>query len=259
MLAHTGDDDAGWAAEDPDRALRGLVLRYEEGLLDVRGRLPGLQKRYRLSRRTGEEAGAIERLDTWQDIGDRYHRLLRDAEAEVLMWDTAPYVPGEVGPAERTALDRGVHFRQLCDPDGMPDEVKQERTAVRGLHVRIHSDLPFRGAIADGTAAVITMDRASQNANALLVRPSPLLDGLVMLFETCWSRGVPIGRDASGLSAEEREVMGLLAAGLKDEAIARGTGTTTRTVRRRVQALLTALQARSRFHAGSEPARRGWV
>jgi hypothetical protein len=49
---------------------------------------------------------------------------------------------------------------------------------------------------------------------------------------------VHINSDAAALA---------LAAGLKDDAIARQLSTTTRTVRRRVQAVLTARGARSRF------------
>ncbi len=259
VLANTGDSDAGWTAADPDRALRNLLLEHEEGLLRVRGSLPDLQERFRRSRRPDDAGATIEKVDTWESVGNRYHQLLRDARVEVLMWDTAPYVRGEVGPAERDALERGVAFRQLCDPHDLPADVSEERTTVPGLQARIHPDIPFRGAIADRTAAVITMDQEPQNAHAVLVRSSPLLDGLVMLFETCWSRSVPLRGDAAGLSDEEWQVMTLLAAGLKDEAIARQVNITTRTVRRRVQALLAALQAKSRFHAGTEAARRGWV
>ncbi|MFG1952026.1 LuxR C-terminal-related transcriptional regulator [Micromonospora sp. NPDC048830] len=61
------------------------------------------------------------------------------------------------------------------------------------------------------------------------------------------------------LEGQGLQVLKLLAAGLKDEAIARQMSTTTRTVRHRVQDVLTALNAKSRFHAGVEASRRGWV
>ncbi|UIX35139.1 helix-turn-helix transcriptional regulator [Streptomyces sp. GQFP] len=259
VLAKTGDPHAGWTAANPDRSLRGLVLKHEEALLQVRGSLPSLQERYLRSRQADDAHSVIEQLETWGDVGNRYHELLRDARDEVLMWDMAPYTAGQGGPVEQSALDRGVRFRQLCDPQGLSAEVKAKRAAVRGLQARIHAELPFKGAIADGAAAVITMDHEPQNAKALLVRRSPLLDALLMLFETSWSRAVPMDRDDTGLGKEEWEVMTLLAAGWKDEAIARQTEITTRTVRRRVQTLLTALHAKSRFHAGVEASRRGWV
>ncbi|MFD8869378.1 LuxR C-terminal-related transcriptional regulator [Streptomyces sp. NPDC059590] len=259
VLATAGDSGAGWSAADPDRALRALVLKHETELLQVRGSLPHLHEAYRRSRRTDHGERPFDQLDAWEDVGHRYHQLLRDARDEILMWDTAPYVAGETGSMEKQTLQRGVTFRQLCDPDGLTPEVSAQRASIGGLRARIHPDLPFRGAIADRTTAVITLDHEPQNAKALHLRSSPLLDGLVMLFETSWSRAVPIGGDPTGLNEEEREVMTLLAAGMKDEAIARQLGITTRTVRRRVQHLLAALQAKSRFHAGVEATRRGWV
>jgi DNA-binding CsgD family transcriptional regulator len=75
----------------------------------------------------------------------------------------------------------------------------------------------------------------------------------------CWSRAVPLGMDEIALEGQGLQVLKLLAAGLKDEAIARQLNTTTRTIRRRVQDVLTALHAKSRFHAGVEASRRGWV
>ncbi|KRV48580.1 hypothetical protein AQ490_24570 [Wenjunlia vitaminophila] len=259
VLAAAGDTGAGWTAADPDRALRELVLKHETELLQIRGSLPHLHERYRRSLRTDDGDRCFDQLDTWEDVGHRYHQLLRDARGEILMWDTAPYITGEIGSMERAALLRGVGFRQLCDPDGLTSDVSAERSSINGLQARIHPELPFRGAIADRTAAVITLDREPQNTKALFVRSSPLLDGLVMLFEVSWSRAVPMSGTTVGLSEEERKVLTLLAAGMKDEAIARQLDITTRTVRRRVQNLLTALQARSRFHAGVEATRRGWV
>ena len=51
----------------------------------------------------------------------------------------------------------------------------------------------------------------------------------------------------------------LLAAGQKDEQIARALGMSLRTVRRRVADLMTELGSDSRFAAGVEAARRGWI
>ena len=50
--------------------------------------------------------------------------------------------------------------------------------------------------------------------------------------------------------APDTEVLALLAAGMKDDAIARQLGLSPRTVQRRVQVLCERLGARTRFHAG---------
>ena len=56
-----------------------------------------------------------------------------------------------------------------------------------------------------------------------------------------------------------REVVTLLARGLKDDAIARRLGVSVRTVRRLISATIDDLQADSRFQAGVVAVQRGWV
>ena len=50
-----------------------------------------------------------------------------------------------------------------------------------------------------------------------------------------------------------------LAAGAEDEQIARTLGLSLRTVRRRISQLMIELGADTRFQAGAEAARRGWL
>ncbi|MEV4013806.1 helix-turn-helix domain-containing protein [Nonomuraea angiospora] len=63
----------------------------------------------------------------------------------------------------------------------------------------------------------------------------------------------------SALSLEDRRLLALLAAGLKDDAIARQLGTSPRTLRRRLRHLLDELNAETRFQAGAQASRRGLV
>ncbi len=61
------------------------------------------------------------------------------------------------------------------------------------------------------------------------------------------------------LTDEEQVLLSYLAAGLKDEAIARQLACSRRTLRRRVDGLLDKLGASSRFQAGALAAQRGWL
>jgi DNA-binding NarL/FixJ family response regulator len=61
------------------------------------------------------------------------------------------------------------------------------------------------------------------------------------------------------LSDGDRDILALLVAGAKDEAIARQLGIGVRTLHRRMQRLMTALDADTRFQAGIQATRRGWV
>ncbi|MFB9390600.1 helix-turn-helix domain-containing protein [Streptomyces coeruleoprunus] len=71
------------------------------------------------------------------------------------------------------------------------------------------------------------------------------------------------GVEGAGPRGEEerrqRELLALLAAGLKDEAIARRLGVHVHTARRRISRLLDALDARTRFQAGARASQRGWL
>lgn len=58
---------------------------------------------------------------------------------------------------------------------------------------------------------------------------------------------------------EERNLLALFAAGVKDDAIARQFGISTRTLRRRIQDLYAELGTTNRFGAGVAAARRNWV
>ena len=62
------------------------------------------------------------------------------------------------------------------------------------------------------------------------------------------------------LALDDRtQLLELLAGGAKDEQIARTMGVSLRTVRRRIASLLAELGVDSRFQAGMEAVRRGWL
>ena len=124
--------------------------------------------------------------------------------------------------------------------------------------------LPTRMVIADRRLALLPLagPMPGGSESVVLVSPCGLLDALVELFEDYWQRSHPVsaGQDAAnGLSAADMETLRLLVTGMKDEAIARQLGVSMRTARRRITALLTRLGAASRFQAGAEAARRGYV
>ena len=69
----------------------------------------------------------------------------------------------------------------------------------------------------------------------------------------------PDPASASPGDSEHRMLLGLLAIGLTDEAIGRQLGWHPRTVQRHVRRLMTELGAQTRFQAGLQAARRGWL
>ncbi|WP_043623576.1 helix-turn-helix transcriptional regulator [Nonomuraea candida] len=90
-----------------------------------------------------------------------------------------------------------------------------------------------------------------------LVRTSVVVGVLTSLFDELWARALPLpwSRRGDGVI----QVMRLAAQGMCDESIARQLGLSVRTVRARFADAMTELGAQSRFHAGVEAARRGWL
>ncbi len=61
------------------------------------------------------------------------------------------------------------------------------------------------------------------------------------------------------LDRRDAHILTLLSDGRSDATIARQSGVSLRTVERRVHALMDKLGAKTRFQAGAQAARRGWI
>ena len=142
-----------------------------------------------------------------------------------------------------------------------PDVVRS-RSRI-GEHVRIVADLPMRVAVLGDTAAVIGEPIGDARGRALVIRQDLMVRALRLYFECLWDRAMAVPGLGSEPGEEELSDRALLvdqlASGAKDEQIARALGLSLRTVRRRVAQVLDELGAGSRFQAGVEAVRRGWI
>ncbi|MGN9836554.1 LuxR C-terminal-related transcriptional regulator [Nonomuraea sp. H19] len=93
--------------------------------------------------------------------------------------------------------------------------------------------------------------------NFYLVRTPIVVGMLRALFDELWARAVPLpwGRRGDGMV----QVLRLAAQGMCDDSIARQLGVSVRTVRARFADAMAELGTQSRFHAGVEATRRGWL
>jgi DNA-binding CsgD family transcriptional regulator/sugar-specific transcriptional regulator TrmB len=133
--------------------------------------------------------------------------------------------------------------------------------AEGGEQFRFVETLPFSVLVADEAAAVVDVSRHDPaGGGSLLVRNPALVRGLCDLVEAVWRLGAPAGRArTAGLDRRDTAILTLLAAGASDATIARQSGISQRTVERRVRALMDQLGAGTRFQAGVQAARRGWL
>lgn len=250
-----------YAAAEPDVALEALIRDREQSLARLRTAAAEMAALFRRER--AGEPGAVEMVTGRDEVARRFLRLQHGVRHEMRMLDRPPYALAATNPVEPTALRRGVRWRAVYAPEaleqpGALDDI--HRMVVLGEQARVTSGIPVKLAIADADAALVSVDLKQATIATAVVSPSALLDALIQLFEFTWERAAPLGADRqSPLAEEDRRLLALLLAGLKDDAIARQLDLSTRTMRRRMKHLLDLLGADNRFQAGAQAARRGWI
>ncbi len=268
----------GYCALPPDQAIELLITREEQQLEDRRAQLadsrtslPDLVHDY-VSNRRRLLSSEVELLEDPRVVRSRLFQLSSDATTSI-----CASFPGE-GPCEQEVratrrLDaesaaRGVRCRMLVAPSSLGVAFwrshLQDLTG-RGYQVRTHEGLPQQCTILDETTAVIPAGRDGTPGSAYVLHGRGLVAPVQALFDELWAGGLPFveeGCDGTDKAVSEdrmREVVTLLARGLKDDAIARRLGVSVRTVRRLISATIEELQADSRFQAGVVAVQRGWV
>jgi len=216
----------------------------------------------------------VERLDDLDAIRDRLEELSFFTRSSVYSIQ-----PG--GPQSRESLEasrpldqrgirRGVDMRVIHEASVLDDDLNRaylRELVVGGAKVRVTSQQVDRMIIMDCQVAVVPVDPANSRRGALIVRHPGLLSGFLDLFHRVWqdaseppwhsedSQRAP----AIEISAEDRRILQLLASGCTDETSAREVGVSVRHLRRTIARLMQQLGANSRFEAGVEAARRGWL
>jgi hypothetical protein len=134
-----------------------------------------------------------------------------------------------------------------------------EARAAEGEEVRVIDDLPTRLFIIGTTHAIIPEPLGFADEPRILVRQGAIVGALTLLFELYWQRSVAVPELLASRPDQRTFLLRQLAAGAKDEQIARNLGIGLRTVRRRVAELMIELGVDTRFQAGAEAVRRGWL
>lgn len=249
----------------PDLALHLVVSREElklrrrlEELSRLRGAAP------RLSRQLVGEAG-----DNHDDVVHVVEgaALVRQKRADVALLARERIRRVELVPLLDEDLDTQadvaravIYERAALDDPGVFAEVLQRQ--ARGEEVRLVPRPPARLIVADDQLAFVLLDDQPDRVRGVLVHPSPLLNAITTLVDQFWERAIPLdsreeSEGAWRISDEDAALLRLLAAGLKDQAIARHLGIGLRTVVRRIGNLSRALDADTRFQAGLQAVRRG--
>ncbi|GAA1952434.1 helix-turn-helix domain-containing protein [Kitasatospora viridis] len=267
LVTRLAGTPARYTAAPPDAAIGALVTGRQHDLERFRARAHELTAHLRSTQSAGPNAQFAEVIEGPALIRHRVEQMQLGAQREMKVVDCPPYFDNPVAnPIEFQLLRRGVACQVIYDASGLESRPRLEFTAAciaAGEQARTLPSVRMKMLIADQQEAMIPLGfGTAEPTTALFVRPSPLLTVLLTCFDLLWERAAPItatGTAPELLDRRDLELLTMLAGGAKDAAIIRALGITQRTLTRRVGRLLTLLDARTRFQAGLQASRRGWL
>ncbi|GIH22601.1 transcriptional regulator [Acrocarpospora phusangensis] len=270
-----------WTATSPGTAIRSLVRGLQSELDRITETADAMEAAFRTVGQDPDEVGQFEVLAGPEELARWYLRVQQEARDEVLTFDRPPYVLDYRNPLQSDRLRDGVRYRTIYAPEafqheGALDEL--DNMLKVGEEARVLPGLPFKMVLVDQRVAIMPLHLHPPLSRSVLIRGSTMVVALVELFERMWREAVPMyprapsldrAPEPAGVRGEEpewadldlddRRLLALLAAGLKDDAIARQFGTSPRSLRRRLRHLFDELNAETRFQAGVQANRRGLV
>jgi len=270
LVSQLPGEPGRYCAIEPDQAFAPLIASGAQRLEHARTMARHLGERFRAARPGRRLLDLVETVVGGPAQSEWLNHLWHLARTEIRGIDKLRCLGRRESVLTQTRVGvrvRNIYDRGALESPGALDQILNGR-AARDEQVRIIVGAPFDVRLADDRLAMIFLngDRTALET-ALVVHPSPLLDGIVSLFETLWRYAVPLQSgparepptDPDGPSADEAKLLRLMAAGMTDEAAARHLGLSLRTVQRQARALMNRLGAQTRFQAGLQARSRGWL
>jgi hypothetical protein len=275
-LLAPGTDDGPLVPVDPliaEMELRSPVERSineaQERLAHIHGELRALVPLYREGTRSSRCDQQIRVLDDPADVKREVSMLMHTCERE-----TVTVQPGGGRSSESVRrvltptlemLARGVTMRTLYQHTARASLATRafvRQVVAEGAEVRTTGEPFERVFFFDGRIAVVSQERRGRQApGAAIVSEPTLVNFMYRTFENIWQSAQVFDADRVEYqeTAEElrTNILRLMAAGLKDDVIARRLGMATRTCRRYITELMDEIDASSRFQAGLIVGRRG--
>jgi hypothetical protein len=250
---------------DPDLVAASVAAPVEKEMHDSRIRLQRLQESFGLLRAEYREsrrrtAGLIEVIPTMAHVRAALNRASDECREEILASQPGgnrdEMVLEDASIRDMRSLRRGVRMRTLYHHTARfngPSQAYVAATTALGAEYRTAHTLFGRLIIFDRELAFLP--EPANSWGAVLIREPSAVHYLCEIFEQTWELAQPFSEAVvDGLEDVAREIdqtiLRLLAAGLKDETIARRLGMSLRTVRKHIAAIMKSLGADSRFQAG---------
>ncbi len=255
-----------------DQVLSAAIAREADAAVQVRDRLDALARAVPLLVAAGSRPAPGEVEDVWALDGEMstggnalqlLTALIEQSRGDLLFLRPDTWLMPRESAISRVvgrAVASGRRSRAVYPLRALHEAPDVLHMRVdEGEEVRLIDDLPTRLFVISGTHAILPEPLGYADEPRLLVRQGALVAALTLLFELYWERSVPVSELSGPRSSERTFVLRQLQTGAKDEQIARTMGLSLRTVRRRIAELMIELGADTRFQAGAEAARRGWL
>lgn len=262
----------------PAEALARHALRLERRASAARASADGLARVYheaRASGLVGSELG-VEVLPDLDAVTRATHEAIARATETVRMFrgmtlrtrqvidaPMASHREPTVGVGGRTVEMLTVWDSAVLE---LPEVLPVMRARREGGETQRFLPLfPISGVVIDGHTCIVEWTGGGEGAQGLLGTSVGAVAAGRALFDRFWqlaTPGVTPGATAEGMQEmPERDatILRLMAAGVADASIARQTGISQRTVERRVRYVMDRLGAQTRFQAGVQATRRGWI
>ncbi|KNX38301.1 helix-turn-helix transcriptional regulator [Luteipulveratus halotolerans] len=273
-------DSERWAVFPPERALGSYASRLEERARAVRSSMVGLTRLHESStaaRRGDELPVRVQLLRTLDEISGAMGQLFAGAEDDVVsMRRASPRVLHMLDQPEETheepvfnAEGREIHLRVSFDKDLLQHPNLHRAVEIRrrvGDQVRFSTQVPFTATVSDAGMCVVDIDDPGGSIIGLQITHPGVSAVIRRVIDSTWQTGLPWrGRDGEVvgegvvLDPKDADILTLLTSGAADATIARQLGISQRTVERRVRRMLDHLNASTRFQAGVQAAKRGWI
>lgn len=280
LLVSTDDEDV-WDVAPPRESLPQYLETVEHRAALTRGAVAELDNQWRRAVGRGTLA-ALPDLDVLSSIPQIIERIvaMHHMARDRLWWamDSSAVSRELLGRAvqdeQLLKLSEEVEVRLVLDTGVLAEPWALElleRAAERGYAARVGSGVPFGLLVCDDDSVLVEISSHDPSGyGSLALRRAPARQAVTRLFEQIWSLSTPFGVKSKVLGSDsttpiaplderDTKVLALLSTGAADKVIARQIGTSVRTVERRVRYLMEHLGAATRFQAGVQAVRRGWV
>lgn len=268
LLLPSGDG-AGAIPADPAIAemmvrapLEQEIEQRQQALIRIHEQLRPLSPLFAERTLTGRQGEGIRSFDEPSDVQRELSMMTRLCSEEMVSIQPGggrnPDTLRGIVQESLSMLERGVQLRTLYQHTArasLTTRAYVREVSAAGAQIRTTAEVFDRMIIFDRETAFVPQPRTNGRPHGASIVTDPTVVGfLFRMFESIWESGQPFDAQQAEYqqTAEQLRIsiLRLMAAGLKDEVIAKRLGMATRTCRRYVKDITDELGAASRFQAG---------